>query len=123
MFYAIEFATNSTIKSLAKRSTLKEILLGNGIVLNEQSYTKLHDKVTTTKLVYLNDFCLENDMYIFQYLIDIKHNLAIVYIDTDKYVIAYRKRDSTELLLSPIEEDKIDDFIKQNKLIDFFVIR
>jgi len=123
MFYIIEFATNGTIKSLTKRSTLKEVLLSNGIVLDEQYYTKLNDKIATTKLVYLNDFCLDNDIHIFQYLINTKHNLAIAYIDTDKYVIAYRKRDSTDLLLSPIEEDKVDDFIKQNKLIDFFVIR
>lgn len=73
--------------------------------------------------MYLNDFCLDNDIHIFQYLINTKRNLAIAYINTDKYVIAYRKRNSTELFISPIEENEIDDFIKQNKFIDFFVIR
>ena len=122
MFYTIEIATNGTIKSVTKRTTLKEILLSKGIVLSNELYNKLDDTIFNNSpngITYINDFFLENDINIYNYLINNKINIGVVCLNLSTPIIVYRNNNKT--IFVSIEEKNIDAFIKGNKLIDYFV--
>ena len=123
MFYIMKVATNGTIKSVVKRTTLNEILLSNGIVLNDELYNKLNDTIFNNSslddLTYINDFFLKNDINIYNYLIDNKINIRIIYLNVVTPVIAYQ--DSSKTIFVSIKEENIDPFIKDHKLKDYFV--